>query len=119
MRRRANELIPLEVSILVTALSLKRGGTNQFHGFLIAKEIATQTDRSMLTAHGTLYKALSRLEQRGMLNSSWEDPASAALENRPRRRLYEITAEGHAAAAAAQANSGGRIPYSSRRRAAT
>ena len=46
-----------------------------------------------MTAHGTLYKALSRLEAFGLLTSRWEDAAEAA-EGRPRRRLYELTGEG-------------------------
>jgi PadR family transcriptional regulator, regulatory protein PadR len=45
-----------------------------------------------LTGHGTLYKALSRLEEFGLLSSRWED--AAAVEGRPRRRLYELTGQG-------------------------
>jgi len=45
-----------------------------------------------LTAHGTLYKALGRLEEFGLLTSRWED--AAAAEGRPRRRLYELTPRG-------------------------
>ena len=45
-----------------------------------------------LTGHGTLYKALGRLEAFGLLSSRWE--AAAAAEGRPRRRLYELTGEG-------------------------
>jgi DNA-binding PadR family transcriptional regulator len=47
-----------------------------------------------LTAHGTLYKALDRLRTAGLLESWWEDPAIAAEEERPRRRLYQISAAG-------------------------
>ena len=43
-----------------------------------------------------------RLETRGLLSSRWEDPAIAAAEQRPRRRLYRVTAEGEAAAQAVQ-----------------
>ena len=42
-------------------------------------------------AQGTLYRALARLEQQGILQSTWEDPAVAAEEHRPRRRLYSLT----------------------------
>ena len=49
-----------------------------------------------LTAHGTLYKALGRLEEFGLLASRWED--AAAAEGRPRRRLYELTGQGAQAA---------------------
>jgi DNA-binding PadR family transcriptional regulator len=59
-----------------------------------------QTGSRSLTAHGTLYKALGRLEEFGLLTSHWEDPA--AVEGRPRRRLYELTARGAEAAEAAR-----------------
>jgi DNA-binding PadR family transcriptional regulator len=51
-----------------------------------------------LTAHGTLYRALERLEKAGLLSSRWEDPEAAAREQRPRRRLYLINAAGEKAA---------------------
>ena len=50
-----------------------------------------QSASRALTAHGTLYKALGRLEEFGLLGSRWED---AAPEGRPRRRLYELTGQG-------------------------
>jgi PadR family transcriptional regulator, regulatory protein PadR len=49
------------------------------------------------TAHGTLYKALARLEDAGLLVSRWEDADLAAADGRPRRRLYRITTAGQAA----------------------
>ena len=49
-----------------------------------------------LTGHGTLYKALGRLEEFGLLASRWED--AEAAEGRPRRRLYELTGQGVEAA---------------------
>ena len=48
----------------------------------------------LLTAYGTLYRALSRLEKAGFLTSRWEDISSLAKESRPRRRLYHITEAG-------------------------
>ncbi|MBA3407463.1 MAG: helix-turn-helix transcriptional regulator, partial [Solirubrobacterales bacterium] len=65
-----------------------------------------------LTAHGTLYKALSRLEEFGLLTSRWED--AAAVEGRPRRRLYELTGQGARVAEQARADNAdqafGRFP---------
>jgi DNA-binding PadR family transcriptional regulator len=52
----------------------------------------------LLTAYGTLYRALGRLEAMGLLTSRWEDPNIPARENRPRRRLYTLTAAGETAA---------------------
>ncbi len=43
---------------------------------------------------GTVYPALSRLEQAGFVRSRWERPDIAQREKRPPRRYYEITASG-------------------------
>ncbi len=99
MRRKAGALLPIEMSILETGIDLLRRGMAEFYGFLIAKEIKEQQDARLLTAHGTLYKALDRMEKAGLLVSRWEDPIIAAEEKRPRRRLYQVTAAGQAALA--------------------
>lgn len=99
MRRRPGTLLPLEVSILEAALRLRRAGEPTFHGFGIARAIAAGEERGALTAHGTLYKALGRMEAAGMLTSDWEDADEAAAEGRPRRRLYQPTGAAVAALA--------------------
>jgi len=48
-------------------------------------------------ASGTVYPALSRLEQDGYLRSSWEDPVAAHRQKRPPRRYYKVTPEGRRA----------------------
>ena len=105
MRRKPGTLVPLEQAICLAARALQRRGVDSFHGFLIAKELKTLADSRRLTAHGTLYRALARLEKMGLLTSSWEDPQLAADAGRPRRRLYAITENGLKAAAAAEAGS--------------
>jgi PadR family transcriptional regulator len=85
------------MSILEAALELRRAGESEFHGFAIAREIKARADTSALTAHGTLYKALGRMEQAGLLESEWEDPEVAVGEGRPRRRLYRVTGLGERA----------------------
>jgi DNA-binding PadR family transcriptional regulator len=92
-RRKPGTLLPLETEILEVALSMLRAGHATFHGFGLAQAMRDQSGSRSLTAHGTLYKALSRLEEFGLLVSRWED-AAAASERRPRRRLYELTGEG-------------------------
>ena len=99
MRRKLGSLITIETSILQAGVELRRRGIEEFHGFLIAKEIGELTVARRLTAHGTLYKALGRMQQAGLLKSRWEDPAIAADESRPRRRLYQVTAAGESALA--------------------
>jgi PadR family transcriptional regulator, regulatory protein PadR len=91
-RRKPGTLLPLETEILEVALSILRSGHATFHGFGLAQTMREQRGSRSLTAHGTLYKALSRLEEFGLLTSRWED--AAAVEGRPRRRLYELTGEG-------------------------
>lgn len=102
-RRKPNVLLPIETAILAAGLDLMRSGALEFHGYMLASHLRDYQDARRLTAHGTLYRALGRLETAGFLTSSLEDAAIAAAENRPRRRLYTLTAEGQAAAAAAAA----------------
>lgn len=101
MKRKPNTLLSLEASILDAGLAARGRGQPEFHGFLIAKEIQAGSGSRRLTAHGTLYKALDRMETAGLLRSRWEDPDAAAQERRPRRRLYEVTPTGEQALAAA------------------
>ena len=102
MRRKAGVLLPLELSILEVGLDLRTRGMPEYHGFLLAKEIQEREGARLLTAYGTLYKALDRMEKAGLLTSRWEDPLLAAQENRPRRRLYQVTAAGQKALAEAR-----------------
>jgi PadR family transcriptional regulator, regulatory protein PadR len=105
MRRRPGTLLPIEVDILEAGLELRQAGGPRFHGFQLAKQIANHAGPRPLTAHGTLYKALQRLEEAGLLTSQWEDPTIAAAEGRPRRRLYEVTGAGERALASWQTKS--------------
>ena len=97
MRRKPGSLVPLESAICVAAAELLRTGASEFHGYEIAKRLGDESDRRLLTAYGTLYRALGRLEKMGLLQSRWEDPEIPARENRPGRRLYTLTAAGEAA----------------------
>ena len=102
MRRKAGGLLESEQALLHAALDLKRSGQDDFYGFSIAKVLQDRQGARRLVSHGTLYKALDRLEKAGMLQSAWEDPVAAAQEGRPRRRLYSITAAGARAATSPQ-----------------
>ena len=89
----------------MVAARLKRKGVDEFHGYEIAKRIGEASDQRLLTAYGTLYRALGRLEAMGLLQSQWEDPEIPARENRPGRRLYSLTPAGAIAAVEAQKTS--------------
>jgi DNA-binding PadR family transcriptional regulator len=90
--------LDLEVAILRAAAR-----TSEVHGFAVARELR-DAHGGGLTAHGTLYKALSRLAVAGLLAHRWEAPELAEAQGRPRRRLYRITDAGRAALAQAAAH---------------
>ena len=98
MRRKPGTLVPLETEICIAGAALLRSGVDEFHGYELAKHLAESTDRQSLAAYGTLYRALGRLEEMGMVSSRWENPALARRDNRPPRRLYSLTALGCATA---------------------
>jgi DNA-binding PadR family transcriptional regulator len=97
MRRKPGHLVPLELQICAAALEMKSLGADEVHGFLLAKQIKHASDSRLLTAYGTLYRALSRLEAMGLVRSRPEDPMIASRENRPARRLYTLMPNGEAA----------------------
>jgi DNA-binding PadR family transcriptional regulator len=116
MRRKPGGLVPLESAICLTAAELLRAGDHEFHGYEIAKHLGEKSDQRLLTAYGTLYRALGRLEKMGLLRSRWEDPEIPARENRPRRRLYALTAEGEGAAQEARKAAAEKTPKRAPRR---
>jgi PadR family transcriptional regulator PadR len=50
---------------------------------------------------GTVYPALRRLEQQGLVKSKWEREATAQRDGRPPRKYYEVTKAGKEALAEA------------------
>jgi PadR family transcriptional regulator PadR len=116
MRRKPGALVPLELAICTCAADLYRKGSREFHGFEIAKRLKDVGDRRLLTAYGTLYRALGRLEKMGLLDSRWEHPEIPARENRPGRRLYTLTPLGEEAVHEARNAEAARIPARARRR---
>jgi PadR family transcriptional regulator PadR len=99
MRRKQGILLPIELRILDVCESRSLSESPEYHGFLIASLIKGTQNTRLLTAYGTLYRALSRLEKAGFLTSRWEDISSLVEESRPRRRLYRITKAGSKALA--------------------
>ena len=92
MRRKPGDLIPIERSIIQAACQLRQEGIEEFHGVQIAMKIKDQKEARLLTGYGTLYRALGRLQQWGILQSRWEEllPTDG---NRPRHRYYQLTGE--------------------------
>lgn len=98
-RRKPGTLLPLELRILTTIEEMGSGGSEAY-GFSVASALSVHEGRK-LTAHGTLYKALARMTEAGLLAARWEDPDIAESQGRPRRRLYSITDNGRGALAMA------------------
>ncbi|MCJ7744296.1 MAG: PadR family transcriptional regulator [Dehalococcoidales bacterium] len=91
MLRKAGDITPIERAIILAAAQLRREGFDEFHGFQIAGKIRDMEGARFLAGYGTLYRALIRLQQRGTLQSRWEE--LAIDENRPRRRYYKLIGE--------------------------
>lgn len=89
--------MPIEVEILRIAAGLARAGQGEFYGLALAKQLHELGFSSNLAAFGTVYKALDRLEERGMLRSREEDREVALAQRRPQRTLYRITDGGRRA----------------------
>lgn len=82
-----------ETELLDAAVTLDAVGYVEFHGIQLASEVSRakhKNERAMLMPIGTLYRALSRLEDTGKLASRWEDQALADQHGRPKRRLYHL-----------------------------
>jgi DNA-binding PadR family transcriptional regulator len=114
VRRKPGALLPIEIALLEIAVEARRSGDPEFHGFQAAKALRDRDGARALTAHGTLYKALARMEASGLLVSRWEDPEIAVADGRPRRRLYCVTGEGEVALGRARATSPGASAWRAR-----
>ena len=66
--------------------SLARGPR---HGYAIIEWLAARSDGELALAAGTLYPALHRLEEEGLLRGSWHEPPGER-----RRRVYALTKKG-------------------------
>jgi DNA-binding PadR family transcriptional regulator len=62
------------------------------HGYAIVQEIEQRTGGSVLLGTGTLYTALKRLREGGLIEEA-EDPDAPATDDR-RRRTYTLTRRG-------------------------
>ncbi len=58
------------------------------HGYELARRVATRSGGQLDVPEGSLYPALHRLENEGMVTSRW------ALSDGRRRRIYQRTAAG-------------------------
>ena len=66
------------------------------HGYRIIEELKRRSGGAFDLPEGTVYPALHRLEQSGLLSSSWADGTGR------RRRVYRLTARGRRGLAGAR-----------------
>ena len=70
-------------------LILKALVWGRLHGYAITNFIRRQSDDALLVEEGTLYPALWRLENKGLLEAEW-----GLSENNRRAKFYRLTPEG-------------------------
>ncbi len=66
--------------------------TGDRYGYQLAREISERSRDTVVMKDGTLYPALKRLEQDGLVEGYWGDSEAGA-----RRRYYRITEQGRVA----------------------
>lgn len=76
--------------VLGTAL-LQVVSSRPMHGYAIIRELSRRSQGTFDLPEGTVYPALHRLEQAGLLESWW------AEESGRRRRIYAVTQRGRVA----------------------
>lgn len=59
------------------------------HGYAVAQEIASRTSGELEVEDAALYKALHRLEERGLIAAEW-----GLSESRRRAKFYRLTPRG-------------------------
>lgn len=87
--------MPLTSAVFHILLSLGDGAK---HGYGIMGEVEERTEGAVRLGPGTLYGAIRRLRERGLIEEVAE-PAGESSDDE-RRRYYRLTGEGRAVAAA-------------------
>ena len=85
------ERTPEIVKGTLDLLVLKALSWGPAHGYTVARWIEAATDDLLAVGEGTLYPALHRLEERGLVIASW-----GTSENNRRAKYYELTRQGRA-----------------------
>ncbi|HZS43557.1 MAG TPA: PadR family transcriptional regulator [Blastocatellia bacterium] len=70
-------------------LILKSLATGSMHGYDIVTRIHQMSDDVLMVQEGSLYPALHRMEERGLIESEW-----GLSENNRRAKYYKLTKSG-------------------------
>jgi transcriptional regulator len=73
----------------IELLVLKALSWGPMHGYAIAQWIQTTTDDALRVEEGSLYPALHRLENKGLVDPTW-----GLSENNRQAKFYALTPEG-------------------------
>lgn len=103
--------LPLPNLAYHVLLSLTAG---PMHGYAIAKETERRTDGRTRPSTGSLYLALTRLEEQGLVEESPEPPPDEPADGR--RRYYRITEAGERVARAESERLAGLVRLATERR---
>src|SRR6185295_19032783 len=74
-------------------LVLKTLSVEANHGYGIAMRIHQLSDEALRVEEGSLYPALYRMEEQGLIDSEW-----ASTENNRKAKFYKLTRKGRRAA---------------------
>jgi transcriptional regulator len=91
MAVRRTDLLQGTLDLLI--LKTLEGGAN--HGYGIATRIHQLSDDVLRVEEGSLYPALYRLEEQGLISSDWR-----TTENNRKAKFYKLTRKGRTAAEA-------------------
>jgi transcriptional regulator len=80
------EMLKGHLDMIVLAALAAAGSA---HGYAVIEEIKQRSGGAFDLPEGTIYPALHRLEQAGLLNSRW-----TTADNGRRRRVYSLTRTG-------------------------
>ena len=75
----------------LTMMILKAVSWGPLHGYAIVRWLHQVTDDALRVEEGSLYPALYRLEERGLVSSEW-----GTSENNRRAKFYRLTVTGRA-----------------------
>jgi DNA-binding PadR family transcriptional regulator len=91
----AERFLPLTPVVFEIALALAAG---ERHGYEIMQDVERRTEGQIVLHPGTLYRALGRLLDQGLIEELDERPAAGHDDER--RRYYKLTTLGQAVARA-------------------
>ena len=86
MAKHSNDRLQGTLDLMILRMLDRRG---PMHGYAMTQHIARVSNDVLRLQEGSLYPALHRMTQTGLLKASW-----GSSENGRRARYYEITAAG-------------------------